>query len=63
MLTTCSTLSNPNVSAEAKKNAEEKLKELNADDFDYESQVPDEQNKNPGNVAGGLKAWVIHNQV
>ena len=34
------------------------MKALGADNFDYASEVPDENNKNPGNVAGGLKAYV-----
>lgn len=52
----CSTLSNDSVSQEAKEHAQEQLKALGAGNFDYESKVPDEQDKNPGNVAGGLKA-------
>lgn len=51
-----STLSNPTVSNEAKETAKQELKNLGAGDFDYESKIPDEQNNNPGNVAGGLKA-------
>lgn len=51
-----STLNNPNVSQDAKQHAQDQLKVRGADKFDYESQVPDEQQKNPNNVAGGLKA-------
>jgi hypothetical protein len=31
---------------------------LGAEDFDYESKVPDEQHKDPANVIAGLKAYV-----
>lgn len=44
------------MSQEAKQHAQEQLKALGAGKFDFESKVPDEQDKNPGNVAGGLKA-------
>ncbi|KAK3710695.1 hypothetical protein LTR37_010114 [Vermiconidia calcicola] len=57
------TLSNPNVSDDAKANAREQLKALGADNFDYASEVPAENNKNPGNVAGGLKAAINNPQV
>ena len=52
-----SALHNDNTSPEAKEHAREQLKALGASDFDYESKVPDEQDKNPANVAGGLKAY------
>ena len=52
-----STLSNPKVSDEAKEHARQQLKELGAGDFDYGQHDPDQsERKNPGNVAGGLKA-------
>ncbi|MCJ1439652.1 MAG: hypothetical protein MMC23_000132 [Stictis urceolatum] len=47
------TLSNPNVSDEAKQHAKEVLdNELSGGDIS----VSDQGEKNPGNVAGGLKA-------
>ena len=57
-LTTCSALSNDNTSAEGKQHAREQLKALGAEDFDYEEKIPDEQHKDPANVAAGLKGYV-----
>ena len=57
-LTTSSALSNDNTSAEGKQHAREQLKALGAEDFDYEDKIPDEQHKDPANVAAGLKGYV-----
>ena len=57
-LTKCSALSNDNTSAEGKQHAREQLKALGAEDFDYEDKIPDEQHKDPANVAAGLKGHV-----
>jgi len=57
-LTVTSALSNDNTSAEGKQHAREQLKALGAEDFDYESKIPDEQHKDPANVAAGLKGYV-----
>jgi hypothetical protein len=54
-LTTQSALSNENTSAEGKQHAREQLKALGAEDFDYESKIPDEQHKDRANVIAGLK--------
>lgn len=56
MVTDCnSTLSNPRVSEEAKENAKAQLESMEGG-----PSIPDEagetKGKNPGNVAGGLKA-------
>ena len=32
---------------------------LGAEDFDYEEKIPDEQHKDPANVAAGLKGYVF----
>lgn len=58
-LTTCSALSNDNTSAEGKQHAREQLMALGAEDFDYEEKIPDEQHKDPANVAAGLKGYVF----
>lgn len=52
----CSALSNDNTSAEGKQHAREQLKALGDNSFDYESKIPEEQDKDPKNVAAGLKA-------
>ncbi len=46
-------MTNPNVSKEAKESAEERLKKMEKDDG---SGGHDSSEKNPTNVAGGLKA-------
>lgn len=51
------------MSQDAKQHAQDQLKVLDADTFDYESQVPDEQQKNTNNVAGGLKAYVLSHHI
>ncbi|KAI4165559.1 MAG: hypothetical protein LQ342_000972 [Letrouitia transgressa] len=53
------TLSNPNVSDEAKENARQILdNELQGGDAGTGAVVRDNEQKNPGNVAGGLKAAI-----
>lgn len=54
----CSALSNDNTSEEGKEHAREQLKALGDNSFDYESKIPEEQYKDPKNVAAGLKAYV-----
>lgn len=49
-------MSNDNTSAEGKQHAREQLKALGDNSFDYESKIPEEQDKDPKNVAAGLKA-------
>lgn len=54
-----STISNPQTSDEAKQHARDMLKKLDPENADYgkeHEQKPDLEGKNPGNVAGGLKA-------
>ncbi|MCJ1482370.1 hypothetical protein MMC06_002534 [Schaereria dolodes] len=55
-------LSNPNTSDASKAHSEEVLSSL-PDDPHYGGKEPDAQNKNPGNVAGGLKAAINNPQV
>jgi hypothetical protein len=53
----CSTLSNPNVSEEAKQNAQAMLNELGGDQPREELyQARGDQNKDPMRVSAGLKA-------
>jgi hypothetical protein len=53
-----SALSNDNTTPEGKEHAREQLKALGDKNFDYESKVPEEQHKDPANVAAGLKGHV-----
>ncbi|KAI9662971.1 MAG: hypothetical protein M1821_008018 [Bathelium mastoideum] len=50
-------LSNPNTSEASKENSRQALKELGGEDAFYGKSYED-PNKNPGNVAGGLKAAI-----
>jgi hypothetical protein len=53
-----SALSNDNTTPEGKEHAREQLKALGDKNFDYESKIPEEQHKDPKNVAAGLKGYV-----
>jgi hypothetical protein len=53
-----SALSNDNTTPEGKEHTREQLKALGDKNFDYESKVPEEQHKDPANVAAGLKGYV-----
>jgi hypothetical protein len=53
-----SALSNDNTTPKGKEHAREQLKALGDKNFDYESKVPEEQHKDPANVAAGLKGYV-----
>ncbi|GAB7341248.1 hypothetical protein MBLNU457_7525t1 [Dothideomycetes sp. NU457] len=51
-------LSNPNTSQASKEHSKQVLKELGGEDAFYGKQGEGEVEKNPGNVAGGLKATI-----